>query len=73
MRRHCHYTLHLINYCYAFRINLGGYDCDYAGHHNSLKIMEHSTVPLQRGNNNAHDDDEGGIPGAHVVVDENNR
>jgi len=24
----------------------GGYDCDYAGHHNSLKILEHSSLAL---------------------------
>lgn len=64
---HIRFRLHIQHLCGSEE---GGYDCDYAGNHNSLKITEHSTVPLLRGNNIAHDEEDEGAP---VVVDENNR
>lgn len=47
---------------YVIVHSTGGFDIDYAGNHNSLKILEHSTTPLPQPhahhlNDNADDDD----------------
>jgi hypothetical protein len=55
-----------------YAVFAGGYDCDYAGNHNSLKIIEHSTLPL--GNHGNHTDAMGEeVDDDAHIVDENNR